>query len=47
MITTQPRKVEKEFDSIYKSEAMKLHLQEEGWDYICERGDKVIYRLIY
>lgn len=47
MITTQPRKIKKEFDSKYNSPPLKLLLEEQGWKYIGNNNDNPIYQLIY
>ena len=37
----------KEFDSKYNSPAMRLHLEEEGWQYMGQKNNKPLYKIIY
>ena len=42
-----PKQLLKEFDSKYNSPAMRLNLEEQGWQYMGQKNNKPIYKIIY
>ena len=47
MSITQERVLVKEFDLKYTNPNLRLHLEEQGWKYLGQKGNKTLFKIIY
>lgn len=44
---SEPKCILKEFDKKYSNPSMRLHLEEQGWKYMGEKNNKILFKIIY